>query len=221
MQPQVRSLGSKLHPPHSPQEDPDVVLPPSCRRCALAVTVRELNPEHRVRESLDDRALDLDKRRPSWPCPLSRRRLASSWWGPRLFVGPGNLYLRRPRPCRNAHVTDVQWYGRRGSNTIGGPGGKRSTGPAVRVGRPGGLGGAGDRAGADSGPCARWTGPDRGVKITGCGIHDASCGRRVRARSPRPAVSAQHGWPSSPPGIGRTDDARPQPSESAARSSPT
>ena len=42
-------------------EDPDVVLTHLARDvCENLVTVRQLDPEHRVRESLDDRALDLD-----------------------------------------------------------------------------------------------------------------------------------------------------------------
>src|SRR5690606_28572865 len=42
-------------------EDPDVVLTHLARAvCENLVTVRQLDPEHCVRESLDDRALDLD-----------------------------------------------------------------------------------------------------------------------------------------------------------------
>ena len=54
-------IGAELNNDTVLREDPDVVLAHLARDvCEHLVTVGQLNPEHRVRERLHDRALDLD-----------------------------------------------------------------------------------------------------------------------------------------------------------------
>src|ERR671913_1607902 len=84
-------------------EDPDVVLAHLARDVREdLVTVRELDPKHRVRESLDDRALDLDD------AVLLGHTLSIRCWATlRVSIRPWKsapCCSRRVAPMRRAHT---------------------------------------------------------------------------------------------------------------------